>query len=86
MRRIVWTAVVVSVGGALASLLGSRAAEPAANQYTNSLKMKLVRIEPGEFLMGQGDAPRSRVRTGSPATVTKRRPTKSRSRNRSTSA
>jgi formylglycine-generating enzyme len=57
MRRIVWMVVVVCVGAAVASLPESRSPEPNEKQYTNSLKMKLVRIEPGEFLMGQGDAP-----------------------------
>src|SRR5262249_30936118 len=32
-------------------------AQPTQKQYTNSLTMKLVRVEPGQFLMGQGDAP-----------------------------
>jgi formylglycine-generating enzyme required for sulfatase activity len=30
---------------------------PAAREHTNSLGMKFVRIEPGEFVMGQGDGP-----------------------------
>src|SRR5258708_3081017 len=42
----------------IAACLCSVAAEPAnEKKVTNSLGMKLVRIEPGEFLMGQGDAP-----------------------------
>jgi len=30
---------------------------PAEKEFTNSLGMKLVRLEPGEFVMGQGDTP-----------------------------
>jgi formylglycine-generating enzyme required for sulfatase activity len=30
---------------------------PAGKEHVNSIGMKLVRIEPGEFRMGQGDAP-----------------------------
>ncbi len=30
---------------------------PSGREHVNSLGIKLVRIEPGEFLMGQGDAP-----------------------------
>ncbi len=33
------------------------AQRPAGREHVNSLGMKLVRIEPGEFLMGQGDGP-----------------------------
>src|SRR5437764_15425648 len=35
---------------------------PESKQYTNSVGMKLVRIEPGEFLMGSGaQPPKSRL-------------------------
>jgi formylglycine-generating enzyme required for sulfatase activity len=56
MRRIGWTVAVVCASAALASLPEPRTAEPTEKQYTNSLKMTLVRVEPGAFLMGQGDA------------------------------
>lgn len=47
----------------LALLIGLAAAplhaagHPAEKQHTNSIGMKFIRIEPGEFVMGQGDAP-----------------------------
>src|SRR5580692_10330085 len=42
----------------LATVMLTVAAEPPSDkQHINSLGMKLVRIEPGEFVMGQGDAP-----------------------------
>jgi sulfatase modifying factor 1 len=40
----------------------ARAELPEGKEHTNSLGMKLVRIEPGKFVMGQGDSPpRSRA-------------------------
>jgi formylglycine-generating enzyme required for sulfatase activity len=57
MRRIGWTIVVVCAGAALAWVPETRAGEAMAKPYTNSLNMKLIRIEPGDFLMGQGDVP-----------------------------
>jgi len=51
---------VISLAVALFVGLSVGAAEPqmpAGKEFTNSLGMKLVRIEPGEFLMGEGDAP-----------------------------
>jgi formylglycine-generating enzyme required for sulfatase activity len=48
----------LSALGCVALALGPapQAAEPDDNEHTNSLKMQLVRIEPGAFVMGQGDA------------------------------
>ncbi len=43
--------------GALCLLSQARADLPTAKDYTNSLGMKFVRIEAGEFMMGEGDAP-----------------------------
>jgi formylglycine-generating enzyme len=57
MRRIVWMAVVMCGGVSLASRPEAHAAEPTEKQFSNSLAMKFVRLEPGEFLMGQGGAP-----------------------------
>ena len=44
----------ILVAGALAAATAALGAE---NAQTNSLGMQLVRIAPGEFVMGQGDAP-----------------------------
>src|SRR5260370_23196614 len=49
--------VARAVLAALAAVSPLRAETPTAKQFTNSLGMKLVRIEPGAFVMGQGDAP-----------------------------
>ena len=57
MRRIAWLVVVLCGGALLASPPESHAAEPTEKQFSNSLAMKFVRIEPGAFLMGQGEAP-----------------------------
>jgi formylglycine-generating enzyme required for sulfatase activity len=43
---------------ALAAASPLRAEMPTAKVFTNSLGMKFVRIEPGIFVMGQGDTPR----------------------------
>lgn len=48
--RYVWLSVVLFDSMAFAQL-------PAEKAFTNSIGMKLVRIEPGAFIMGQGDGP-----------------------------
>lgn len=51
-------ALLVTLGcWSLAGIQLAAAEFPLAKQITNSLGMKLVRIEPGEFVMGTGDAP-----------------------------
>ena len=52
MSRFMAIVVVGLVGGDPA-----RADLPSGKDHTNSLGMKLIRIEPGEFLMGKGDEP-----------------------------
>jgi len=51
MRMITLSATIVTFAAAAAASM------PAGRTYTNSLGMKFVRIEPGEFLMGQPDEP-----------------------------
>ena len=51
--------VVLILGNILAAVLGTPSAEaarmPTEKQYTNSIGMKFVHIEPGTFDMGYGD-------------------------------
>jgi formylglycine-generating enzyme required for sulfatase activity len=54
---MMWMIMLLFVALTPIWLPGPDAAEPTEKEFTNSLKMKLVRIEPGHFLMGQGDAP-----------------------------
>ncbi|MBL8797096.1 MAG: SUMF1/EgtB/PvdO family nonheme iron enzyme [Planctomycetia bacterium] len=50
---------IAVLGLPLLGLAVALAAEPlpAGKDFTNSIGMKFVRIEPGEFIMGQGEAP-----------------------------
>ena len=60
-----WRRWLLAAMGILAVGLGAsetlsqspRATQPEGNLHVNSIGMKLVRVEPGEFLMGQGDTP-----------------------------
>src|SRR5262245_5902829 len=51
------TALAVLVLGAWSALLLAVEPLPREKELTNSLGMKLVRIEPGEFTMGTGERP-----------------------------
>jgi formylglycine-generating enzyme required for sulfatase activity len=53
-RTILGAAVV---GAALSTICAPCLAQPEARQWTNSIGMKFVRIGPGEFVMGSGEAP-----------------------------
>src|SRR5262249_46329527 len=58
MTRLVCLASASAILLATLLLAASQSAEPAAEKtLTNSLGMKLARIEPGEFTMGEGDGP-----------------------------
>ena len=50
-RRGIALTVLCLLGGA--GSYGWAADMPTGKEYTNSIGMKLVRIEPGEYLMGQ---------------------------------
>ncbi len=51
-----WPMLLTSWCGMMC-LLGSAPSQEEQEAHTNSIGMKLVRIEPGEFMMGQGEAP-----------------------------
>jgi formylglycine-generating enzyme len=55
MKRLVWLIMLAcfDIDGSLAAAAES----PAEKQVTNSLGMTLMRIEPGQFIMGSGEAP-----------------------------
>src|SRR5436309_1834099 len=49
--------MILALLGVLATFQGTAADLPTEAEFTNSLGMKLKRLEAGEFLMGQGTAP-----------------------------
>jgi formylglycine-generating enzyme required for sulfatase activity len=57
MKKIREFSMLVSVAVLLSSSVVFAAERPDAWEYTNSIGMKLMRIEDGSFMMGFGDAP-----------------------------
>src|SRR5262245_58747276 len=49
--------MVIAAGLLVAALIGSAADLPSGKEFANSIGMKLVRIEAGEFVMGNGESP-----------------------------